>query len=599
MAIQDFKEIEERKGYLVEKEDRKIFQKEISKANFGLGCADMIEFILYDVSDNQLPQGDDGKLVRYIHLDDANISKYFTISDNIVTKKKGDVPEFIVDIEALIREAGYNNGIFKTQVTLLNRRLGNELGDTDKLWIHEISPSRTEIRVLPIRAKEKNEDLEKRYGVFTNGDTFRDDVIYYIEKFIESIDLPKIISTFLMSKGTEEDGKKYINKIKTEFKIESFDIFMYQVERKFIESMQYYARKRVWNINDVNYGKPSEEQDCVELSIKKLQQDAITALINSIDFNLPKRNIQENSVLTKEEQITLDKVKQILKSRTSDNIYDSTVIESEVLGCTDPKASNYNELSTTNDGSCEYNERIEVLGCTNPKAKNYNPKATKDDGSCLYEKNTITKKYYVWSNIGAYQYRDEQDNLITVLDKREFDAFSLTFKKGTFQPINKSDIREVPKMRPTADTRTYLIKNDRHRPRYFNHQTGGYNSNPYFNEQTSQSLFVTYVDGSGATKQSSTIDPGATTTICARKGSVSAPDGVSVIEQGTCGLADFQTVGNTGQGSPGAVGGGSSGGGFGGGPITGPGFGENNFNDIPTPGSPGVVLGPQTTYNIK
>ena len=34
MAIQDFKEIEERKGYLVEKEDRKIFQKEISKTNF-------------------------------------------------------------------------------------------------------------------------------------------------------------------------------------------------------------------------------------------------------------------------------------------------------------------------------------------------------------------------------------------------------------------------------------------------------------------------------------------------------------------------------------------------------------------------------------
>ena len=191
MAIQDFKEIEERKGYLVEKEDRKIFQKEISKANFGLGCADMIEFILYDVSDNQLPQGDDGKLVRYIHLDDANISKYFTISDNIVTKKKGDVPEFIVDIETLIREAGYNNGIFKTQVTLLNRRLGNEVGDTDKLWIHEISPSRTEIRVLPIRAKEKNEDLEKRYGVFTNGDTFRDDVIYYTHQSIWRLNIDR------------------------------------------------------------------------------------------------------------------------------------------------------------------------------------------------------------------------------------------------------------------------------------------------------------------------------------------------------------------------------------------------------------------------
>ena len=154
-------------------------------------------------------------------------------------------------------------------------------------------------------------------------------------------------------------------------------------------------------------------------------------------------------------------------------------------------------------------------------------------------------------------------------------------------------------MRPTADTRTYLIKNDRHRPRYFNEDLGGYSNNVYFNEQTSQSLNVSYVDASGTTQQSSYMQPGETTTICARKGSVSAPDGVSVIERGTCGLADFQTVGNTGQGSPGAVGGGSSGGGFGGGPITGPSFGENNFNDIPIPGSPGVVSEPQTTYNIK
>jgi len=159
MAIKDFKDIEGRKGYLVEQEDRKIFQKEISKANFGLGCADMIEFILYDVSDNKLPQGDSGKLVRYIHLDDTNISKYFLISDNILTKKIGDVPEFVVDLEALIKEAGYNNGIFKTQVTLLNRRLGEEILDSNKLWIHEIAPSRTEIRVLPIRAKEENKDL--------------------------------------------------------------------------------------------------------------------------------------------------------------------------------------------------------------------------------------------------------------------------------------------------------------------------------------------------------------------------------------------------------------------------------------------------------
>ena len=63
MAIQGFKDIIDRRGYKVELEDRKIFEKEMSKSNFGLGCSDMIEFILYDVSENQLPQGDDGKMV--------------------------------------------------------------------------------------------------------------------------------------------------------------------------------------------------------------------------------------------------------------------------------------------------------------------------------------------------------------------------------------------------------------------------------------------------------------------------------------------------------------------------------------------------------
>ena len=30
---------------------------------------------------------------------------------------------------------------------------------------------------------------------------------------------------------------------------------MYQIETKLIESMKYYANRRVWNINDINYGK--------------------------------------------------------------------------------------------------------------------------------------------------------------------------------------------------------------------------------------------------------------------------------------------------------------------------------------------------------
>ena len=96
----------------------------------------IIEFILYDSNDNQLPQGENGRLVSYININDDEAKKYFITSQNNLTKKTNDAPEAIFDIEQLIRDAGYNTGIFKTQITLLNRRAGSENRDDDKLWIH-------------------------------------------------------------------------------------------------------------------------------------------------------------------------------------------------------------------------------------------------------------------------------------------------------------------------------------------------------------------------------------------------------------------------------------------------------------------------------
>lgn len=50
----------------------------------------------------------------------------------------------------------------------------------------------------------------------------------------------------------------------------------------------------------------------------------------------------------------------------------------EILGCTEPLATNYNPSATLEDGSCEYI----ISGCTDKDAPNYNPNATLDDGSC-------------------------------------------------------------------------------------------------------------------------------------------------------------------------------------------------------------------------
>lgn len=66
------------------------------------------------------------------------------------------------------------------------------------------------------------------------------------------------------------------------------------------------------------------------------------------------------------------------------SIFDFTLGEcdtsTEIYGCTDENAINYNPLATIDDGSCIY----AVLGCMNSLACNYNPEANTPDFSCEY-----------------------------------------------------------------------------------------------------------------------------------------------------------------------------------------------------------------------
>ena len=41
----------------------------------------------------------------------------------------------------------------------------------------------------------------------------------------------------------------------------------------------------------------------------------------------------------------------------------------DIFGCTDSTALNYNPNANSNDGSCDF----EIFGCTDPSALNYNP----------------------------------------------------------------------------------------------------------------------------------------------------------------------------------------------------------------------------------
>ena len=180
---------------------------------FGRGVTDTIEFILYDNGDNQLPQGDEGKLVRYINISEIdNIRNYLMIARGATSNQS---PEYFVDVEKLINEAGYKNGLFRTQITLLNKRVGSEHFQ-NKVWIHEISPSRTEVRVLPLKVENEllEKDLKDRYRILLENGEFKDDVLNRLDGFIDSIDANNVIK-----KVRALYGQDWIDNLKKNLKL--------------------------------------------------------------------------------------------------------------------------------------------------------------------------------------------------------------------------------------------------------------------------------------------------------------------------------------------------------------------------------------------
>ena len=577
MAIKSFKNIINKNGYLVEEKDRAVFEEGLQKSYFGLGMADEIEFILYDSNDNILPQGEKGKKARYIKLDSANISDYFIITDRNVNTRKTRASEYIVDVERLIREAGYSNGIFKTQVTLLNRRAGSEDREGDKLWIHEISPSRTEIRVLPTRGKKIIEDLEERYKALIDGKQFRDDTIYFVKQLAESVKISDIRRAIITEKGKVSEGERYIKLIQKEFQIRDFDVFLVKLRNLFLEATDYYIAGRISNPNDNRYGKPLGERKIpVDLALRKINETLVSILLQCIDKMLLKRNIQDENILTEEEQITIDKLKEIVRSSYNDDIFSSEGLPEEkaVVGCMDTRALNYNPLAKREDGSCVYQvDEPEIEGCTDATATNYNVEATKDDGSCIYEEGKLLfgQKYYVWSTKASWQWKSENGSIQRGKGVM-YDEFSINHYEGTFETLSpQADVRTYPKPRditskkyridrvtepgppaePMYEPMAFSYYDDSYAGNWFTHQTGGYNNG--FDEGLNLGYYgisgqapvrdriiddriddgrgrglvvglsVSYTNELGVVTETRTLYPGESIEVCARPGSIVLP----------------------------------------------------------------------------
>ena len=319
MAVKGFKDIIENKGYKIDSNDRKIFEEGNLQSFFGFGESDAVEFVLYDINDNQLPQRNN-QLVRYVPMTSDTIKDYFLIAEGTLLEKHKFPSEYFVDIERLIREAGYDNGIFKVQITLINKRVGsNDI--YDKMWISEISPSRTEIRLYPLKKglDANSNNLGERFNLFKKNGEFRDDTINLAFNFIEKIN-SSLISTFMKTKYSE----KWTNKMLGEFKVKDFEQLTTIIYNKFSQSCFYEFTNRISDIDDLNYGKAKSTHPEIGLSKEDIRDRCRNLLIQTITKYLPKQDINTQTTSDNSVDASIDEVQLILQRLDSNILIDTS-----------------------------------------------------------------------------------------------------------------------------------------------------------------------------------------------------------------------------------------------------------------------------------
>lgn len=318
MALQTFKEVIQNKGYRISSKDRQIFEKENLQSFFGLSDSDVIEFVVYDSNDNQLPQASYG-LVRYIKLSTENIKDYILIPTGTVFQKYKFPKEYFIDVERLLKEAGYTNGIFKTQVTLLNKRVGSGDEVNNKLWISEISPSRTEIRLYPLKkGLEEYSDLQQRFNIFTNNKNFKEDTIYNISSFLENIKAD-YITELIKNKYTA----KWFDTLRSEFKISNFDEFATKIKNSFTKSSEYEFSNRFSKIDELNYGQVKPTKQNLDLSVSDIKETCKRILVETINHYLSYPDAKTAATFDSGINVSNDYVTSVLQRNETDTLIDT------------------------------------------------------------------------------------------------------------------------------------------------------------------------------------------------------------------------------------------------------------------------------------
>jgi hypothetical protein len=325
MSIKKYTNIEginnktENEGQFLQTDDLFIVSKsEIETTDFGNTKYDVMEVSVYDINNNLLPHTS-GNNVAYIKGDDIKNYMYQ------ITNKAG-LKELAIDVEKLINDIGYNNGILKVNINFVRYKVGSE-NTLEKVWIEEISPSREEIRILPLKTKFENIN-NKTKNQFENLQSLNKEFKYYKNFLLNSINsFEETLLTEIDTALETKYGKDFFSILKKDFGLSAFTNIRTKIFADFKTSIEYYLNNKYYDITQSTFGKPSnirfEDYDIYDFN--NILNEIQNILYKCVDINLKSLKRRDIGLKNLPKEFAITELQKLIQNNlNSFNTYSET-----------------------------------------------------------------------------------------------------------------------------------------------------------------------------------------------------------------------------------------------------------------------------------
>jgi hypothetical protein len=269
----------ENKGDFLLKDDLLIVSKtEIEEADFGDCKHDVMEVSIYDVNNVLLPNKT-GNNVAYIKPNDIKNYMYDIVN-------KGGQKELAINVEKLLNDLGFTNGILKVNINFVRNKIGTD-NDLTRVWIQEISPSREEVRILPLKTKD-TEINKVTNNEFKNIHNLSKDFKYYKKNILDALDKFEAGSLSVIDDSlVAKFGNDFRSVLRKDFGLRDLDTFHKRIFDNFRDSIKNWANNRYYDVSQTTFGKPSEIrfENCGQYDFNMLLGEIQSILNNCIQFN--------------------------------------------------------------------------------------------------------------------------------------------------------------------------------------------------------------------------------------------------------------------------------------------------------------------------